>query len=267
MPPYLLDSVCSVVEVFYEYAERDGDCFTLNRRELKKLIQKEFSEVLQDPRDPRAVELVLQLLDLNGDCLVDFNEFLILVFQVAMACYSFLQPSDCREEETRGSRCDRDPRRDESIRHQPEDSGEERTCGHERQGSYQTRPGPADSSTRREERREYRTPVHPVGRIIERSRQAHNLGSKDDRGRIYLSREAQKWKDRAHEPEPQRNEASCGKKTEVNISKNPHKERDVIGNIGHKCLSSKPVRTTWEDPVSLNHEHMKREATAHEHKG
>ncbi|XP_054829500.1 repetin-like [Eublepharis macularius] len=92
--PYLVESICTIIGVFHKHAKKDGDCFTLNRRELKWLIRKEFSEVLENPRDPQTVDLVLQLLDLNGDCLVDFSEYLLLIFRVAKACYHCQQPSE-----------------------------------------------------------------------------------------------------------------------------------------------------------------------------
>ncbi|KAL7978023.1 hypothetical protein Chor_005010 [Crotalus horridus] len=49
------------------------------------------------------IELTFKLLDVNGDSLVDFNEYLIFVFQIAKGCYRYLQPREylLRDESSR----------------------------------------------------------------------------------------------------------------------------------------------------------------------
>ncbi|XP_060113003.1 repetin-like [Heteronotia binoei] len=187
--PQLLDSICIIIGIFHKYAKRDGDCFTLSRREMKRLMRKEFSEILENPRDPQTIELVLQLLDLNKDCLVDFNEFLILMFRVVKACYSHLHPSECLPQQggSRGALRERDSERDGRIHNRPRDNGEERTYAHERGGSDQTHSHPAESSANREERREYLSPVQPVGQTDDRSHQVRNFETRGDQGRIHQS--------------------------------------------------------------------------------
>uniref|UniRef100_A0A8C5T067 EF-hand domain-containing protein n=1 Tax=Laticauda laticaudata TaxID=8630 RepID=A0A8C5T067_LATLA len=91
---YFLDSVCTIVGLFHKYARCQGGNLALNRREMKTLIQKEFAEVLENPCDPQTIELTFKLLDVNGDSLVDFNEYLIFVFQIAKGCYRYLQPRE-----------------------------------------------------------------------------------------------------------------------------------------------------------------------------
>ncbi|XP_029139455.1 trichohyalin-like protein 1 [Protobothrops mucrosquamatus] len=91
---YFLDSVCTIVGIFHKYARCQDGNLALNRREMKTLIQKEFGEVLENPCDPQMIELTFKLLDVNGDSLVDFNEYLIFVFQIAKGCYRYLQPRE-----------------------------------------------------------------------------------------------------------------------------------------------------------------------------
>ncbi|XP_039219375.1 trichohyalin-like protein 1 [Crotalus tigris] len=101
---YFLDSVCTIVGIFHKYARCQHGNLALNRREMKMLIQKEFGEVLEvstncgdeglNPCDPQIIELTFKLLDVNGDSLVDFNEYLIFVFQIAKGCYRYLQPRE-----------------------------------------------------------------------------------------------------------------------------------------------------------------------------
>ncbi|ETE60523.1 Trichohyalin, partial [Ophiophagus hannah] len=100
---YFLDSVCTIVGIFHKYARCQDGNLALNRREMKALIQKEFAEVLENPCDPQTIELTFKLLDVNGDSLVDFNEYLIFVFQIAKGCYRYLQPREylLRDESSR----------------------------------------------------------------------------------------------------------------------------------------------------------------------
>ncbi|XP_053134004.1 cornulin-like [Hemicordylus capensis] len=83
----LLCNVDSIIRAFDKYARKDGDGSTLSKGELKQLIQKEFAEVIVDPYDPKTIETVLELLDTDCDGKVDFEEFTVLVFKVARACY------------------------------------------------------------------------------------------------------------------------------------------------------------------------------------
>ncbi|XP_033030182.1 cornulin-like [Lacerta agilis] len=83
----LLGNIHSIIGAFNKYAKDDGECATLSKGELKSLIQKEFAEVIVNPQDPETIETMLQLLDKDCDGKVDFEEFTILVFKVAKACY------------------------------------------------------------------------------------------------------------------------------------------------------------------------------------
>lgn len=52
--PRLLGDVLCVIETFHKYATEDGEEATLTSRDLKRLVQDEFGDVLQ-VRTRRAV--------------------------------------------------------------------------------------------------------------------------------------------------------------------------------------------------------------------
>ncbi|XP_039219374.1 protein S100-A11 [Crotalus tigris] len=133
----LVDSICTIIAVFQKYADRNRDCSSMKRRQMKRLLQNEFGEILENPRDPQIVKLTFQLLDLNGDNLVDFNEFLFLIFEVATACYSVLHPQEClsyNEERHRAVR-NEEPRRNGSSRREFREEDRRGEDVHERRGA------------------------------------------------------------------------------------------------------------------------------------
>ncbi|XP_034291554.1 trichohyalin-like isoform X1 [Pantherophis guttatus] len=112
----LVDSICTIIAVFQKYADRKSERSSMKRRQMKRLIQKEFGDILENPRDPQIVKLTFQLLDVNGDNRVDFNEFLFLIFEMATACYSVWHLQECLSysEESRRAVRDEEPRGNES---------------------------------------------------------------------------------------------------------------------------------------------------------
>lgn len=56
---------------------------------------------LQNPHDPQTINKILQFLEWDGDGEIDFNEFLLLVFRVAKACYWYLQKGPCLLQKTK----------------------------------------------------------------------------------------------------------------------------------------------------------------------
>lgn len=45
--PKLLKSIVTVIDIFYQYANQDGECDMLNKAELKELLENEFGQILK----------------------------------------------------------------------------------------------------------------------------------------------------------------------------------------------------------------------------
>lgn len=45
--PSLLQGIVSVIDTFYKYATWDRECDTLNKAELKELLENEFQQILK----------------------------------------------------------------------------------------------------------------------------------------------------------------------------------------------------------------------------
>lgn len=43
----LLKSIVTVIDIFYQYANQDGECDMLNKAELKELLENEFGQILK----------------------------------------------------------------------------------------------------------------------------------------------------------------------------------------------------------------------------
>ncbi|XP_019412320.1 PREDICTED: cornulin-like [Crocodylus porosus] len=88
----LQGNIEGIISAFNAYAKEDGGCITLSKGELRQLIQQEFPDVLVKPHDLQTIDQVLQHLDAESEDRIDFDEFLVLVFQVAKACHKELNP-------------------------------------------------------------------------------------------------------------------------------------------------------------------------------
>uniref|UniRef100_A0A8C4VVW4 EF-hand domain-containing protein n=1 Tax=Gopherus evgoodei TaxID=1825980 RepID=A0A8C4VVW4_9SAUR len=84
----LLSNIKGIINAFYVSAKTDGTCPTLSKGELKQLIRQEFADVtvVSTAKTP-TIDKMLQLLDTDCDGRLDFNGFLVLVLQMAKACY------------------------------------------------------------------------------------------------------------------------------------------------------------------------------------
>ncbi|OWK05240.1 TCHHL1, partial [Cervus elaphus hippelaphus] len=89
MPQLLRDILC-VIETFHKYAREDGDAVTLTCRELKQLIQSEFEDIFQ-PCAIHAVERNLNLLNVDSNGAISFDEFVLAIFSFLNFCYLDIQ--------------------------------------------------------------------------------------------------------------------------------------------------------------------------------
>ncbi|XP_019333835.1 cornulin [Alligator mississippiensis] len=111
----LQGNIEGIVSAFNAYAKEDGGCITLSKGELRQLIQQEFADVLVKPHDLQTIDQVLQRLDVEREDRIDFDEFLVLVFQVAKACHKKLSP--CQPSgDGQGSAAQGDASRDQAQR-------------------------------------------------------------------------------------------------------------------------------------------------------
>ncbi|MBN3304369.1 protein S100-A1 [Amia ocellicauda] len=83
----------SMIRVFHQYSGKEGDKLKLSKAELKSLLQGELSDFLAASKDPLVVDKIMKDLDENRDGEVDFQEFVILVAALTVACNEFFVAS------------------------------------------------------------------------------------------------------------------------------------------------------------------------------
>ncbi|KAL1259415.1 hypothetical protein QQF64_009992 [Cirrhinus molitorella] len=92
MPSDLERAMETLITVFHRYASKEiGNASTLNRRELKMLMETELASFLKTQKDPAAVDKIMKDLDSNGDGEVNFEEFVSLVVGLSIACEQLYQ--------------------------------------------------------------------------------------------------------------------------------------------------------------------------------
>uniref|UniRef100_A0A8C1FE34 Protein S100 n=3 Tax=Cyprinus carpio TaxID=7962 RepID=A0A8C1FE34_CYPCA len=82
----LEDAMEGLIKVFHTYSSKEGDKYKLSKAELKSLLQGELSDFLAASKDPMVVEKIMSDLDENRDGEVDFQEFVVLVAALTVAC-------------------------------------------------------------------------------------------------------------------------------------------------------------------------------------
>ncbi|KAK1329028.1 hypothetical protein QTO34_011199 [Cnephaeus nilssonii] len=127
--PKLLQSIVTVIEVFYQYATKDEECAMLNKGEMKVFLENEFHQIMKNPDDPDTVNIIMQSLDRDHNKSVDFTEYLLMIFQLAQACNKIIGKDYCQAS---GSK-----QKDHSHQHQEEHSEtEEKNNGEESSSSH-----------------------------------------------------------------------------------------------------------------------------------
>ncbi|KAJ7988566.1 hypothetical protein DPEC_G00324890 [Dallia pectoralis] len=91
MPSQLESAMDALICVFYNYSGNEGDKYKLNKGELKQLLNSELTDFLMSQKDPMLVEKIMNDLDSNKDNELDFNEFVVLVSALTVACNDFFQ--------------------------------------------------------------------------------------------------------------------------------------------------------------------------------
>uniref|UniRef100_A0A671FE18 Protein S100 n=1 Tax=Rhinolophus ferrumequinum TaxID=59479 RepID=A0A671FE18_RHIFE len=84
MPTQLEMALDTMLRIFHQYSCKEGDRFKLSKGELKMLLQ-ELTDFLSLQKVPQIDKIMLDL-DANKDNKVDFNEFVIMVAALTVAC-------------------------------------------------------------------------------------------------------------------------------------------------------------------------------------
>ncbi|XP_059847318.1 protein S100-A11-like [Hypanus sabinus] len=79
----------ALVSIFQNYAGKDGNPNTLNRIEVRELVNTQLPGLLKNPNDKEGLEKVM--MDLNGDGEMDFVEFGQLVILLGAFCHESLK--------------------------------------------------------------------------------------------------------------------------------------------------------------------------------
>uniref|UniRef100_A0A8C5Q438 Protein S100 n=1 Tax=Leptobrachium leishanense TaxID=445787 RepID=A0A8C5Q438_9ANUR len=85
----LEEAMETLISVFHTYSGREGDTEKLSKKEMKDLLQNELGEFLETQKDATSVDKIMKELDENGDGEVDFQEFVILVASLTVACNTY----------------------------------------------------------------------------------------------------------------------------------------------------------------------------------
>ncbi|CAL8287715.1 unnamed protein product [Merluccius merluccius] len=94
MSSQLESAMESLIKVFYLYSGKEGDKYKLSKGELVNLLKHELADFLAGSNDPLVVDNMMQDLDENQDGDVDFQEFVVLVATLTVACNEFFIQSE-----------------------------------------------------------------------------------------------------------------------------------------------------------------------------
>uniref|UniRef100_A0A8D0C2W3 EF-hand domain-containing protein n=1 Tax=Salvator merianae TaxID=96440 RepID=A0A8D0C2W3_SALMN len=85
----LENAMAGLINIFHNYSGKEGGKHKLNKKELNELLQSELAGFLENQKDLEAVEKTMHNLDEDGDGEVDFQEFMVLVAALTVACNEF----------------------------------------------------------------------------------------------------------------------------------------------------------------------------------
>ncbi|KAK5613309.1 hypothetical protein CRENBAI_023993 [Crenichthys baileyi] len=71
-------AMATLIQTFDKYASSEGKRNTLNKAEVKTMMEKEPPGLLKAAKNPDDMDKMLKGLDCNGDAEVDFKEFVLL---------------------------------------------------------------------------------------------------------------------------------------------------------------------------------------------
>ncbi|NXO73498.1 S100Z protein, partial [Phainopepla nitens] len=87
----LENAMDTLIRIFHHYSGKERDRYKLSKRELKELLTSELTDFLSVQKDPLLADKIMSDLDSNKDNKVDFNDFVILVAALTVACNDFFE--------------------------------------------------------------------------------------------------------------------------------------------------------------------------------
>ncbi|XP_076218985.1 protein S100-Z [Aptenodytes patagonicus] len=87
----LEDAMDTLIKIFRHYSGKEGDRYKLSKGEPKELLTSKLTNFLCGQKDPLLVDKIMKDLDSNKDNEVDFNELVILVAALIVACNDFFE--------------------------------------------------------------------------------------------------------------------------------------------------------------------------------
>merc|ERR1712126_139964 len=82
----LMMGIASMIDVFDQYAKKDGKGSTLSKGELKQLLEAEMGMQLKNAKGDEVNKL-MEALDADKSGEVDFKEFMVFVASMSMLCH------------------------------------------------------------------------------------------------------------------------------------------------------------------------------------
>uniref|UniRef100_A0A3B4TA17 Protein S100 n=1 Tax=Seriola dumerili TaxID=41447 RepID=A0A3B4TA17_SERDU len=82
-------AMAGLIDVFHSYSGKEGDKHKLNKRELKTLLNEKLPGHFVMIGKPTKRHKIMNDLDENQDGEVDFQEFVVLVTALTVACNEF----------------------------------------------------------------------------------------------------------------------------------------------------------------------------------
>ncbi|XP_062888342.1 protein S100-G-like [Mobula hypostoma] len=83
--------ITTLLGIFEKYAGKDGDPNTLSNHEVKDLLKAELPGLLKDQSGKEGVDKIMKNLDSDGDGLMNFQEFAVLVISISVCCHNSLK--------------------------------------------------------------------------------------------------------------------------------------------------------------------------------
>ncbi|RVE62683.1 hypothetical protein OJAV_G00159890 [Oryzias javanicus] len=77
----IIEAIAVLRAVFDKYAGKEGDAKTLTKKEITTLLKEQLGGA---PGDQAETDKFFKMLDDDGDGVVDFNEYIVLVASLAM---------------------------------------------------------------------------------------------------------------------------------------------------------------------------------------